>query len=177
MRTHQKMKAALLCLALLVLSTASPAQGPISHFVSVGGPDVEDTAFEGTGPGFDKNYSLVAFQYADGSGSGTLIDRWAGFAGTTMLRANIDCVHVVGNTAWVSGEIVQGIFVAADGTEFDLAGRYVRTAVQDNGPNNDPANPDRIGISTQHRRALGPFDCTLMEDEFFDMPNGQAIVR
>lgn len=166
----------LLVVAVSLAASALNAQSRIVNFVSAGGPDVADPdlPFE-TGPGIDKNYSLQALKYADGTVTGTLIDRWGGgFPRATVLRADITCVHVVGNNAWVSGVVTQGLYIDEFG-ELDIAGWYVRTRVQDNGFNNDPANPDRIGISSL--RFSAPFDCTLMQGGLFDMPNGQVTVR
>jgi hypothetical protein len=168
-----------LSIVTLYASTISVnGQSRIANFVSAGGPDVEDPDLPfDTGPGIDKNYSLTAFKYADGTANGILIDRWgraSGLPGSTALRADIDCVHVVDNNAWVSGVVTQGLLIDEFG-EIDLAGWYVRTRVQDNGNNNDAGNPDRIGISVIRNTA--PFDCTLMLGGSFDMPNGQVTIR
>lgn len=170
----------ILCLALILLPSGralGQGQSPIVNFVSAGGPDIQDTDYPGSRPGYDKNYSLVAIRYADGTTSGELIDRWASgvLPKTTALRADIDCVHVVGNTAWVSGVVTQGTYIDADGT-IDLTGWYVRTRVQDNGANNDPTNPDKIAFSQV--RSSAPFPCANMfQSTFWDMPGGQVVVR
>jgi hypothetical protein len=158
---------------VLFIGSAS-AQGPIVNFVHAGGPDLEDGDVPGSEPGFDKNFSLMAFRYADGSASGTLTDGYAG-GGNLGLRAQIDCVHVVGNTAWVSGVVTRGRLLDADGNPVDIAGYYVRTAVQDNGNNSDPSNPDKIAFSAI--RSTAPFVCTTMVGTLFDMPHGQVTVR
>lgn len=70
----------ILCLALILLPSGralGQGQSPIVNFVSAGGPDIQDTDYPGSRPGYDKNYSLVAVRYADGTASGELIDRWA----------------------------------------------------------------------------------------------------
>lgn len=167
-----------LIVAMLVAfgNAAANAQGQIVNFISAGGPDVYDPDLPGTEPGVDKNFSLSAFKFADGSGRGILIDRFASglLPGTTAVRADLDCVHVVGNTAWVSGVITQGLYIDEIG-EIDFTGWYVRTVVQDNGPNNDPATPDRVGISVI--RQSPAFDCSLMRGGLFDFPAGQVQVR
>ena len=151
------------------------AQSPIVNTIHAGGSDIEDPDIPGSGPGFDKNYSLVAFKFADGTAAGKLIDRFAG-GGGLGLKANIDCVHVVGNTAWVSGIVTQGQLPDIDGNPITIVGWYVRTRVQDNGDNTDPANPDRVAF-TQVRESA-PFLCTNMFlSTFWDMPGGQATVR
>src|SRR5687768_5391751 len=57
------------------------AQGPIVNSVHAGGHDVEDPDIPGSEPGFDKNYSLVAFKLVDGTARGKLVDRYAGGGG------------------------------------------------------------------------------------------------
>ena len=151
------------------------AQSPIVNFVRAGGSDIEDPDIPGSGPGFDKNYSLLAFKYADGTGSGKLVDRYSG-GGGLGLKADIDCVHVIGNTAWVSGIVTQGQVTDLDGNPFDVSGFYVRTRVQDNGDNNDPANPDKVAFT--QIRSSAPFTCANMFTSiFWDMPGGQVTVR
>jgi hypothetical protein len=162
--------------AILAFAAATTnAQSPMINFVHAGGSDIEDPDLPGSGPGFDKNYSLIAIKYADGTARGRLVDRFAG-GGGLGLKGDIDCVHVVGNTAWLSGVITQGATLDADGNPVSLVGYYVRTRVQDNGDNNDPANPDRVAF-TQWRNTL-PFPCANMFGSvFWDMPGGQVIVR
>ena len=155
------------------------AQSPIVNSVHVGGPDLEDPDFPfDSGPGVDKNFSLAAFKYADGTAGGRFTDRWGpgiGLQGTTVFRASIDCAHVVGNNAWVSGVVNQGLYIGETG-EIDITGWYVSARVQDNGNNNNPSNRDRIGLSIFNDTE--PFDCTQMwDDELFDMPRGQVRVR
>lgn len=161
----------------VALTTTMPvrAQAQIVNFVSAGGSDINDPDLDGSGPGFDKNYSLVAFKFADGTARGLLIDRNAG-GGGLGLRADIDCVHVVGNTAWISGIVTQGQFIDLDGNVISEVGWYVRTRVQDNGHNKGQGEPDRISF-TQVRRSA-PFVCSNMfQLAFWDMPGGQVTVR
>jgi hypothetical protein len=151
------------------------AQSPVVNVIHAGGSDVEDPDLPGSGPGFDKNYSLVAFKFADGTASGKLIDRYAG-GGGLGLKGDINCVHVVGNTAWLSGHITQGQTLDDEGNPVDITGYYVRTRVQDNGDNTDPANPDRVAF-TQFRNSA-PFPCANMfGSAFWDMPGGQVTIR
>jgi hypothetical protein len=154
--------------------SSSDAQSPIVNFVSAGGADIIDPRFPESEPGWDKNYSLVAFKYADGTASGRLTDRWSGGPGLGV-QADIDCVHVVGSTAWLSGVVTKGQTLDEEGNPVDLAGYFVRTRVQDNGPNNDPNNPDRVSLSIVRNTA--PFVCSAMLGGLFDMPRGQVIVR
>ena len=164
-----------ICLGVALFAGATCAQSPVLNHVHAGGSDLEDADIPGSGPGFDKNYSLVAFRYADGTAAGKLIDRYAG-GGGLGLKADIDCVHVVGNTAWLSGIVTQGQVPDANGNPISIVGWYARTRVQDNGVNNDPDNPDRIAF-TQVRNTA-PFPCSNMfQSTFWDMPGGQVTVR
>ena len=160
---------------VIAVGITGQAQSPIVNVIHAGGSDIQDPDFPGSGPGFDKNYSLIAFKYADGTASGKLIDRYSG-GGGQGLRADINCVHVVGNIAWLSGVITQGAVLDNDGNPASVVGYYVRTRVQDNGDNNDPANPDKVAF-TQFRSSA-PFPCANMfMSTFWDMPGGQVTVR
>jgi hypothetical protein len=170
------MKGTLLPLAaigLLVLGcdsskTTSPTDGTPSfgsgstvvHRVTAGGSDV-DLA----GPGGDANYSLVGLLRADGSASGQWTDQFG--HGNGGFHAAIDCVHVVGNQAWVSGTVTSGNFQG-----FDLTGLPVITRLADNGRSaNDP--PDQVSFSF-----LGdPTPCTAAPPfDLFDKTRGQVTV-
>ena len=82
----------------------------------------------GENPGCDKNYSLSAIVFADGSVNGNLIDRLSGGNGAGF-RATIDCVSILDNSpffgapiAWVSGTVTQG----RSSSGVDLCGRHRR---------------------------------------------------
>jgi hypothetical protein len=143
----------------LGLAGVASAASPIVHRVSAGGPDA--CAAIGARPGCDSNYSLTAVEYADGSVSGSLTDRFSRGFGS---HADIDCLAVEGNRAWVSGVVTSGLFV----------GQYILASVQDNGTSaNDP--PDQISRSMFDPE---PFDCTSLPDvELLDAPQGQVVVR
>ena len=154
----------------LTLATMASATSPIVHRVSVGTPDAcLDLA--GTHPGCDGNFSLTAIERADGSVSGQYTDRFARGDG---FHAVVDCLVVDGNQAWISGVITSGRVTDPDtGEEFDLAGLYVFTRVQDNGTTaNDP--PDQISFSFFDTE---PIPCTEMFDvDLLDAPDGQVTV-
>jgi hypothetical protein len=153
-------------LAVLIGATiAWAAKGPIEHYVSVGSPDA-CIAFGFEHPGCDANFSLVANQYADGSVSGEYSDRFANGDG---FHADVDCLVVSGNDAWISGVITQG---RVDG--IDLAGLEVLTRVRDNGTSaNDP--PDQISFSFIDVELP---DCTEQPDlPLLDAPQGQVTIR
>lgn len=114
--------------------TASATSGNgIVHRVSVGSHDADIAGQT------DANFSLIAIQYGDGSMSGQWSDQFGQADGGIHVAVN--CVHVVGNQAWISGIITKG---AAGGVDF--AGLPVITRVADNGDSaNDP--PDAISFS------------------------------
>lgn len=84
------------------------------------------------------------------------------------FHAVINCVHVVGNQAWVSGTVTSGNFQG-----FDLTGLPFITSVVDNGRSaNDP--PDQISFSF-----LGdPTPCTAAPIlDLNDKTRGQVTVQ
>ena len=117
---------------VLTLANTVSAKNNVINSVHVSGPDICN--FFGLPPGCNANFSLVALAFADGSVKGKYTDRFGGGIGFT---ADINCLFVVGNNAWVSGIITSpGAFV----------GLPVATRVRDNGTSkNDP--PDEISFS------------------------------
>jgi hypothetical protein len=171
------MKRTVLALAVIGLpilgcdssTTTSPTAGTPSfesgstvvHRVTASGSDADFI-----GPGGDANFSLVGLLRADGSASGQWTDQFG--HGNGGFHAAIDCVHVVGNQAWVSGTVTSGNFQGAD-----LTGLPVITRVADNGRSaNDP--PDQISFSF-----LGdPTPCTAAPNlPLFDKTRGQVTVQ
>lgn len=154
---------------VLVLGTSASAVGQVVHRVSAGSPDVCEAV--GLEPGCDKNFSLVAIQFADGSVSGQYDDQFGG--GLGGFHAVIDCLSVEGNQAWLSGVITHGVFHDPDFGDFDLTGLPVWTTVRDNGTSqNDP--PDQISLSM-----IGtPDTCTDQPGgPLFEVPQGQVVVK
>jgi len=138
---------------------ASQGSGVV-HRVSVGGNDLDEA--ENT----DANFSLIAIEYGDGSVSGQWTDQFGQQEGG--FHAEINCLHVVGNQAWVSGVITSGSVPG-----FDFTGLPVAARVSDNGTSaNDP--PDQISFSF-----IGnPFPCTAQRPFVLrDMTDGQVSVR
>lgn len=103
------------------------ASGGIIHRVSVGSHDFVP-------PGVDANFSLVAIQHADGRVTGQWSDQFG--HGNNGVHVAIDCVHVVGNRAWLGG-------VATDKT---FEGLRVITLVEDNGTSAHET-PDQISFT------------------------------
>jgi hypothetical protein len=108
-------------------ATLNSARGPAVHRVSAGGADV-------IAPGTDANWSLIAFQYADGSVAGQWSDQFG--HGNGGFHAPVDCLNVVGNEAFVSG--------IARGGDFD--GRRWIAHLRDNGKSAKDAE-DEISFS------------------------------
>jgi len=154
----------------LLLTTVASAGEPVTKRVIVGGPDV--CAAFGESPGCDKNFSLVAIKYADGRVSGQWTDQWGG--GYGGFHAEIDCLAIEGNDAWVSGVVTQGVFHDPEsGEDWNMAGVQVSTKVRDNGVSaNDPA--DQISLSF-----WGSYFQVCTEQPaypLFDAPQGQSVV-
>ena len=151
-----------LVLALMLVTPAS-AKGPVVHHVSAGGPDACE-AILAEHPGCNGNFSLVANVYADGSVSGQYTDQFG--HGDGGFHAVIDCVSILGNTAWVSGVITHGNL----GT-FDLTGIHVLARVRDRGTSAHDL-PDQISFSIF---TLTP--CTARPLlTLFDAPDGQVTI-
>lgn len=149
---------------VLILVTKAWADSPIVHEVHAGGPDVCEPL--GLPLGCDANFSLVAFEFADGSVKGQWTDRFPSGDG---FHAAVDCVSVDGNQAWLRGVITKG---SREG--IDLAGQPVFTSVRDNGTSaNDP--PDQISISFI---GVG-LDCHTQPSDIplFDVPQGNVVVK
>jgi hypothetical protein len=102
------------------------AAGGVLHRASVGSHDFTD-------PGVDANFSLVAIEHSDGRITGQYTDRFAQGGG---FHAQVTCLSVDGNTAWIGGIIRGG----------DFDGQEVITEVQDNGTSTNDA-PDMISFS------------------------------
>ena len=98
----------LIVMGVAFFAPFSFASGPITHFVSVGGPDI-------IGPGGDKNISMVAME-KDGVVTGNFTDRFADANGGGGIKAKIDCLSVLGNQAWIRGVITKGSIGGVDVT-------------------------------------------------------------
>ena len=123
-----------LALGLMLASAPALAQGVVHH-VSVGGPDQDATNHT------DANFSLVAIQHSDGTVTGQWTDQFG--QGQGGMHAQINCLFVQGNNAWVSGTITSGTFGGVD-----LSGLPVITRVQDNGKTGDQISFSFIGNAT-----------------------------
>jgi hypothetical protein len=158
MRTLRLASLVFVC-ALVLASPAARAQGVVHH-VSVGGHDQDPAGHT------DANFSLVANQYSDGTSKGEYTDQFG--QGQGGFHAEVNCVFVQGNEAWVSGIITSGTFAGVD-----LTGLPVITHVQDNGKSaNDP--PDAISFSFIGNAA----PCTTAPPlALFPMTDGQVTVN
>jgi hypothetical protein len=133
-------------------------EGGFLHRVTVGSHDW-------LGAGVDANYSIAAIEAADGTTKGQWID-WSGH-GNGGVHIDVDCLDVVGNTAWISG-IAKGD-KAFEGVSFI-------TEVQDNGTSaNDP--PDQIAQST-YSTTGHIFDChTHLPLQLHPLDNGEVKIE
>ena len=144
---------------MLTLTNTVSAHGRLGvlHSVHVGSPDA--CAGFGLPVGCDANYSLTALMFVDGSVKGKFTDRFAGGFG---FSADIDCLFVVGNDAWVSGVITTPAF----------AGIPVATRVQDNGTSKNDA-PDMISFSF----AFQPSCDNMVDYPLFPLMRGQVRIK
>jgi len=133
----------------------------VVHKVSAGGADVDFAEHT------DANFSLSAVEHGDGTVTGEYTDQ-AG-QGEGGFHAQLNCLLVVGNQAWVSGVITSGSIPSIG---LDLTGFPVITRVADIGTSaNDP--PDQISFSF-----IGnPTPCTAAPPlPLFPMTDGQVKV-
>jgi hypothetical protein len=131
----------------------------VVHKVSAGGADLDLADHT------DANYSLNAVEHADGSVSGQYTDQFGQQDGG--FHAEVNCLSVLGNNAWVSGIIKSGTSGGVD-----LAGLPVITRVADVGTSaNDP--PDLVSFSF-----IGvAIPCTARPNlPLFPMTDGQVKV-
>ena len=159
-------KFAILATASLV-SSAIYAKSQVEHQVHVAGPDTPVLCEEGDSS-CDKNFSLTAIVMSDGSVKGQYVDRFAGES--KGFSAQIDCVSINDNKAWLSGIIKNGDYAGIE----DSIGRRVATFVADNGKNNE-APFDQISFSYL---VNDNFDCFSQPDwPLMDMPKGQVNIK
>jgi hypothetical protein len=137
-----------------------PQRGVVQS-VHVGGPDA--CAAFGLSPGCDGNFSLNAREYADGTVRGQWTDS---FGNGTGMKAEIDCLHVVGNEAWVSG------YVKVSNNPNFVVGQPVITRVQDNGVSKNDL-PDATSFT--FRRS--PSCKEAPQYPLFAYPQGQVTIR
>lgn len=145
--------------------TDGPAPKPqrgVVQSVHVGGPDA-CTAF-GLEPGCDGNFSLNAREYADGTVRGQWTDRFGSGKGMT---AEIDCLYVEGNEAWVSGH------VKVTNSPFFFVGQPVTTRVQDNGTSANDL-PDATSFTI---RFDAPCTDARRDYPLFAYPEVQVTIR
>jgi hypothetical protein len=138
---------------------ASNGNGVV-HRATVGGHDADP--FGNT----DANFSLVAIEHGDGRMTGEWTDQFG--QGEGGIHVDVNCLHVVGNNAWVSGIVRHGSFQGVDFT-----GQPAITRVADFGKSrHDP--PDAISFSF-----IGnPTPCTAAPNlPLLPMTDGQVRVE
>lgn len=156
------MRKAVVISALIVL-VAMTANAQICTKVKVAGPDVIPP------PDNDANLSIMAIEKCDGTILGHWQDTFYPIPGEPLsVHAEITCVHVNGDTAWIGGAITH-VTPQVEGYE----GIPIIIRVRDNGKSaNDP--PDQVSF---WYFADTPYDCDLEYDlELFDVPQGQVQV-
>lgn len=149
--------------AALIAFVAVTANAQICTKVKVAGPDVFPP------PDNDANLSIMAIEKCDGTVLGHFQDTLYPVPGDPLsVHAEITCVHVNGNTAWIGGAITH-ITPHVEGFE----GVPIIIQVRDNGRSaNDP--PDQVSF---WYFADTPDDCSLEWDlGLQDMPQGQVQV-
>ena len=153
---------------VMVVGTTGSGNGRksrVTRSVHVGGPDICETI--GASTGCDANYSGSAVLRADGRVTGQFIDTWAG--GGAGVHWTVDCLHLAGNDAWMSGVIKRGS--APNG--FDLTGFPVIVRVRDNGIS---ANDQSDAVSYQ--QIGNPAPCYMEPDlQLFDYVHGQVKIK
>jgi hypothetical protein len=149
--------------ASLLLLVCATANAQICTKVKVAGPDVIPP------PNNDANLSIMALEKCDGTILGHWQDTFSPVPGDPLsVHAEISCVYVDGNTAWIGGVITHAT-PQVPGVE----GIPIIIQVRDNGRSaNDP--PDQISF---WYFAFTPTDCDQMYDlGMFDVPQGQVQV-
>ena len=137
----------------------------VVYSVHFGEPDICETF--GLATGCDANYSGSAVRMADGTARGQVNDTFSG--GGAGLHASIDCLHVAGNDAWLSGVIERDTTPRG----FDLAGFPVIFRVHDNGT--AAGEPYDVVSASQ----IGnPTPCYMEPDiRMLDYQNGQVTIN
>ncbi len=135
------------------------AAGGVLHRATAGSYDIVP-------PGVDANYSLVAIERADGSVTGQYNDQFGHSNGG--VHAELDCLRVVGNKAWVGGLVKNGPF----------EGQRVVSEVEDNGTSTNET-PDRVSFSILNPAQFGlSEDCRLLPElPLFPLGGGEVKVE
>ena len=143
--------------ALSAPTTTLAERGGVEHRVSVGSHDFSD-------PGTNANFSLIAIQHADGTVTGQWSDQFG--HGDGGLHIAVDCLLIVGNRAFIGGEVTESNIDAQVGTR-------AFTSVQDNGTSaHDP--PDEISYS--YVGLASTFRCPPILVPLFPLSGGEVKV-
>ncbi len=166
MRSSLYIRTRAIVLAVILMSVSTLAFAQVRHKVSVGGADIVLVP-----PGTDANFSLTAIERADGTITGQYQDVF-GAGLQPGVHAQVTCLSVSGNQAWVSGVVTH----TPPALDF-LLGFGVGTRLEDNGTSaND--TPDRLSFSIFF---VDPNICSLQLGDaifpLFDVNNGQIKIR
>jgi hypothetical protein len=158
------MKRTIILVALLLLAGAV-ANAQVCTIVSVGGADIDIGG--GGPPNNDANLSIIAIERCDGTVRGHIQDT---FAGGISVHAEVTCLYVDGDDAWISGFITK---VTPTAFNDDFSGVPISIRVRNNGKfKNDP--PDQASFNFFFEDAI---DCLDEPDyELFDLVNGQVQI-
>ena len=150
----------------LLLSTAAFAE-PHCAIVTMGSADVD---VEGGPPNNWANLSFIAVLSCDYTVTGRLQDTFDG--GVAGIHAELTCLVVEGNDAWMSGIITKVTPAATFGDL--LVGQPIGIRVRDNGTSaNDPPDESSFLFFT-----LDANDCLNKPNaQLFDLNNGQVQIR
>ena len=159
------MKRTIIFVALLLL-VGAVANAQVCTIVSLGSADVDIGG--GGPPNNDANLSLIAIEKCDGTVRGHIQDTWAG---GVSIHAEVTCLYVDGNDAWISGLITK---VTPAAFFDDLSGVPVSIRVRDNGKFQDDP-PDQASFMFFNEEAIDCYD--RPEYELFDLVNGQAQIK
>ena len=134
--------------------------------VTLGSADVDVGG--GGPPNNDANLSLIAIEKCDGTVRGHIQDTWAG---GISIHADVTCLYVDGNDAWISGVITK---VTPAAFFDDFSGVPVSIRVRDNGKFQDDP-PDQASFIFLFEDAV-PCDETPLY-QLWDLNNGQAQIK
>jgi hypothetical protein len=148
-----------------------PLHGAVVHQASGGGTvlwGTDQVTFGGTLPWTDTKvtYGITAQQLADGSVNGQMLAH--GHDGSVQFKGTVTCLNVVGNRAFLTGDLTQAPSGLGDFPRFAIA-------LEDNGEGSNATAPDRI--STLVLLTPDKPRCYAVEIPVTDWTNGNAQVR
>ncbi len=148
---------AVAALSIVGLVACDPVAGPeVSPNFSAGNGVTDQATGSGVRTGSIRHLQFSAIAKADGSVSGQYNLTFEG-SGNLRLHAEVTCLRVVGNQAWIGG-------VNKSSTNPAIVGREGGFIVEDNGEGSGAA-PDRVSLMFTN---LGPGGAAEVCDGFRD---------